>query len=162
MSSIDYPWAVAKPLFRDLKSLFRRPARLQIAALCYRFCDGKLEVLLVTSRSSRRWILPKGWPIMKRKAHRTAGIEAYEEAGIVGKVSKKPFDSFKSYKGHRGGLRIRTNIMVYPVAVKDQLDEFPEVGQRDIAWMPIDEAIKKADEPGLSRLLVRFNDEMAK
>ncbi|MEJ8474525.1 NUDIX hydrolase [Roseibium algae] len=161
MSSIDSSWAVTKPLFRDLKSLFRRPARLQIGALCYRVREGDVEVLLVTSRSSRRWILPKGWPILKRRAHKTASIEAYEEAGIVGNVSKKPFGTFNSYKGHAGGLKIRTQVMIFLIQVTDTLDDYPEVGQRELRWLAIDDAIKLADEQGLSRLLSKFNAEMA-
>lgn len=161
MSSIDFSSVAARPILRDLKSLFRRPARLQIAALCYRVRKGKIEVLLVTSRSSRRWILPKGWPIMKRRAHKTAEIEAYEEAGIIGKVAKTAFGSFPSYKGHNGGLKIRTDVAVYPIRVERQLDSFPELGQRELSWLSIDDAIEAADEPGLSQLLGQFKSKLA-
>ncbi len=162
MSSLATSWTVANPLFRDLKALFRRPARLQIAALCFRECEGETKVLLVTSRTARRLILPKGWPIMKRKAHKTALIEAYEEAGVVGKAAKKPFGSFMSHKGHHGGLKIRTEVLVYLVKVESILDDFPEAGQRELRWLSIEDAIRQADEPGVSRILARFRDEVAK
>ncbi|WP_417669820.1 NUDIX hydrolase [Roseibium sp.] len=162
MSSLDFSSAVARPFFRDLKNLFRRPARLQIAALCYRMHEDERQVLLVTSRSSRRWILPKGWPIMKRKAHKTAVVEAFEEAGVIGKASKKPYDTYMSYKGHGGGLKIRTEVLVYLLRADDQTKDFPEAGQREIRWLSIEQAIEQTDEPGLIRVLQRFNRETAK
>ncbi|WP_417689301.1 NUDIX hydrolase [Roseibium sp.] len=142
--------------------MFRPPARLQIAALCYRVEEGELQVLLVTSRSSRRWILPKGWPMMKRKAHKTAVIEAYEEAGVVGKASKKPYDRFMSHKGVRAGFKVRTEVLVYLIQAEKQTDDYPEAGQREIRWLAVDKAIEQADEAGLARVLRRFKDEMAK
>ena len=44
--------------------LLRRPERMQVSALCHRRdASGKTEILLITSRGTGRWILPKGWPI---------------------------------------------------------------------------------------------------
>lgn len=161
MTTIDTSWVSARPFINDIVSLFRRPARLQIAALCYRINDGRLEVMLVTTRSSRRWIIPKGWPALHRKGHRTATNEAYEEAGVVGKVDRKMFASFKSYKGHSNGWKVRTKVLVYLIAVEKQKDSFPEAGQRDVRWLAIEEAIQKADESGLKTVLSRFKTEMA-
>lgn len=149
------------PILSHFKHMVRRPSRLQIAALCYRMDKDEPQVLLVTSRSTRRLILPKGWPIMKSRAHKTARTEAYEEAGVLGKVSKKPYGRFRSYKGHKAGLKLRTDVLVYLIEVKRQLEDFPEKGQRDLLWLSIPEAIKKADEPGLARLLSQLQHEMA-
>lgn len=161
MTLIDTNWVSARPYLNDIVSLFRRPARLQIAALCYRFNEVELEVMLITTRSSRRWIIPKGWPALHRKAHRTATNEAYEEAGVVGKVDPKLFASFRSYKGHSNGWKVRTKVLVYLIKVEKQEVSFPEVGQRDVSWLPIDEAIQKADESGLKAVLGNFKTKMA-
>ncbi|MBD8889988.1 NUDIX domain-containing protein [Roseibium litorale] len=157
----------ARPFFRAVTSLFQRPPRLQIAALCYRVMadpgpDGKrCEVLMVTSRGTGRWILPKGWPIMTRKGHKTAEIEAFEEAGVNGKAGKKPFASFQSHKGFRGGFAVPTDVLVYLVEVTGETQDYPELGQRERKWMPIEDAVKIASEPGIARVLSRFNSEMA-
>ncbi|WP_269582356.1 NUDIX hydrolase [Roseibium sp. Sym1] len=133
--------------------MFRRPARLQIAALCHRRRHGKLEVLLVTSKSTQRWILPKGWPILSHRAHRTAAIEAYEEAGVVGKAHKKPFASFSSHKGGEAGLKIRTENLVFLVEVEDTLKDFPDSGERDVRWVSIKEAVRISNDDGLVDVL---------
>lgn len=159
MALLDFNWAVTAPVMQTLRSLFRRPARLQIAALCYRMRNGGPEVLLVTSRTSRRWIFPKGWPILDRDASWTAQTEAYEEAGVVGAVENKPFASFMSYKGYKGGLKLRTEVLVFRIQAEDFLEDFPEAGQRQIAWLPLDDAITRADEAGAQRVLRRFRDE---
>ncbi|MCK7612064.1 NUDIX hydrolase [Roseibium sediminicola] len=123
---------------------------MQIAALCHRMRDGRAEVLLVTSKSTRRWILPKGWPILSHRAHRTAAIEAFEEAGVVGRVHKNPFASFSSYKGGEAGLKIRTEILVFLVDVDSVAEEFPDSAERDSRWVSIEEAIKITNDSGLA------------
>lgn len=141
---------------QNLALIFRRPARLQVAALCHRMRDGQLEVLMITSRSTRRWILPKGWPILTLKAHRTAAIEAFEEAGVVGKARKRPFASFRSHKGGDGGLKIRTEVLVYLVDVEKSAKAFPERGERDVRWVSVEEAIRLTDEAGLVPVLEKL------
>ncbi|WP_425342943.1 NUDIX hydrolase [Rhizobium etli] len=72
--------------------LFRREAIEQFAAICYRKVgDNLVEVLLITSRDSGRWIIPKGWPIAKLAPHQVAEREAWEEAGVKGKARKRLF-----------------------------------------------------------------------
>lgn len=142
--------------FRTLSLMFRRPARLQVAALCHRKRGGQLEVLMITSRSTRRWILPKGWPVLSMKAHRTAAVEAFEEAGVVGKAHKRPFASFRSHKGGDGGLKIRTEVLVYLVDVEKSAKAFPERGERDIRWVSVEEAIRLTDEAGLVSVLQKL------
>lgn len=157
----------SRPFFRAVTSLFQRPHRLQIAALCYRVVQDReqgtqrCEVLMVTSRGTGRWILPKGWPIMTRKGHKTAEIEAFEEAGVQGKAAKKPFASFQSHKGFRGGFAVPTDVLVYLVEVKGETGDYPELGQRERKWLPVKEAIEIASEPGIARVLSRFDGETA-
>jgi 8-oxo-dGTP pyrophosphatase MutT (NUDIX family) len=143
---------------QSLTGMFRRPARLQIAALCKRERDGIQEVLLITSKSTRRWILPKGWPVVTYKAHRTAAIEAFEEAGVIGTARPKPFASFRSHKGGEAGLKIRTEVLVFLVDVESTTTEFPEYGKRDVRWVSIDEAIKLTEEPSLAKVLLKLQN----
>lgn len=133
--------------------LLRRPPRNQLAALCYRSGSAGAEVLLITSRNTRRLIIPKGWPMAKHSARKTARQEAYEEAGIIGKVAKEPIGEFASHKGLGNGLKVRTNVIVYPLAVDDQVSDYPETGQRDLLWMPLEEAALRCEDDGLRQLL---------
>lgn len=144
-------------LLQSVLAMFRRPARLQIAALCHRMREGKVEVLLVTSKSTRRWILPKGWPILSRRAHRTAAIEAFEEAGVTGRVHKNPFASFSSYKGGEAGLKLRTEILVFLVDVESETEEFPDSAERDVRWVSIKDAVRMTNEPGLIDVFRKLN-----
>ncbi len=157
--SLIHPSLARQPSwFRNFLLLFRRPARLQVAALCRRVRNGKTEVLLVTTKTTRRWILPKGWPIQKFRAHRTAEIEAFEEAGVTGKVHEIPFASFQSHKGAAAGLKLKTEVLVYLIDAEADAQDFPESGKRKVRWVSIDEAIKLTDEPGLIDVLQRLKD----
>ncbi|KZM48310.1 NUDIX hydrolase [Labrenzia sp. OB1] len=140
---------------QGLSGLFVKPARLQIAALCVRPSDSEPEVLLVSTRDTGRLILPKGWPEKDKPAHQTAVIEAYEEAGVVGKAQAKPIGSFRSFKGLSDGLKIRTKVLVFMIRFEKQLEDFPEIGQRRCVWMPLSEAVEAADETPLKRFLHR-------
>ncbi|MGB7287736.1 MAG: NUDIX hydrolase [Salaquimonas sp.] len=149
--------AVRYPAFRKLsdtiKLMFARPVRTQLAALCYRDGIDEPEILLITSRKTKRLIIPKGWPMAKHSARKTAKIEAYEEAGIIGKVAKEPIGEFRSLKGLGNGFSVKTNIVVYPLKVEEQLTEYPETGQRDLLWLPVNEAAEKCQDEGLRALL---------
>ena len=70
----------------------------QVAALPFRIKDGKIEVLLVTSRETKRWLIPKGWPMKGKKPHKAAAQEAEEEAGVKGEIKNKPLGSYDYWK----------------------------------------------------------------
>lgn len=80
--------------------LFSGAFRTQYGALCYRVGteNGKVEVLLITSRGTGRWIIPRGWPMRKKKPHEAAEIEAWEEAGVRGRVRKTPVGRYTYLK----------------------------------------------------------------
>jgi len=145
----DFSW------LHGLAGLFVKPVRLQIAALCVRPGEREPEILLVSTRDTGRLILPKGWPEQDKPACETASIEAYEEAGILGKTDVRPIGSFRSYKGLSSGLKIRTKVLVFKVRFETQLKDFPEIGQRKRLWLPLSEAIDAVDEPALGRFLRR-------
>ncbi len=130
--------------------------RLQVAALCYRFAHGRAEVLLVTSRDTGRWVLPKGWPMPGRSPARTAAREAFEEAGVLGRVAQTPIGSFHYRKILDDGSSLPCRVEVFPLAVRRLLRDFPERRQRVRKWMTMAKAAARVAEPELRDLLLTF------
>jgi 8-oxo-dGTP pyrophosphatase MutT (NUDIX family) len=138
----------------------RLPARaFQIAALVYRWNGGTLEVLLVTSRESRRWILPKGWPVAGKTPAASAAQEADEEAGILGHVMKKPIGRYSAVK-RIGETSLPCDVEVYPLEFAKQKQKWKERGERACRWLPIEQAVEAIAEPELAALLHDFAREM--
>jgi 8-oxo-dGTP pyrophosphatase MutT (NUDIX family) len=137
--------------------MFRRPSRFQVAALCYRKTKGRKEVLLVTTRGTGRWMLPKGWPMDGKSAAEAARIEAWEEAGVrSAKVRRAPVGEFAYMKNHDDGLSEPCSATVYAIKVAKVADDFPEAGQRKRIWVPLHEAADMVEEEGLRDLLRAF------
>ncbi len=136
--------------------LFKERMREQFAALCYRIRRdrGIFEVLLVTSRESGRWIIPKGWPITGKKPHEVAAIEAFEEAGVRGKAKKKPFGYFTYLKMFDNGERVPCCVQVHLLNVEEMSDVFHEKGQRISEWVSCVEAARRVREPELKGLFL--------
>src|SRR5262245_33648555 len=99
----------------------------QYGAVPFRVRDGKLQIMLVTSRRTKRWIVPEGWPL--KTPRQTARREAYEESGVRGKVHRKPLGSFR-YKKKLGNRTRVVALKVFPLAVKKQLKKWPERKER--------------------------------
>jgi 8-oxo-dGTP pyrophosphatase MutT (NUDIX family) len=129
---------------------------IQYAALPFRLVEGEPQVLLVTSRETKRWILPKGQPEKKVTACNVAAQEAYEEAGVVGQISTRSIGSFPSMKRLRSGQEVATRVRVYMLDVARELDDWPEMGERERRWLNIGEAVMMASEPGLTQFLLHF------
>ena len=128
-------------------------ARQQIAALPYRIADhGLIEVLLVTSRETGRWIIPKGWPMKNKKPHKAAAQEAAEEAGVKGTVAKTAIGRFRYWKRRTRDF-VLCEVNVYPLKVSKQLKTWPERGQREVRWFSPEEAALHIDEPELAALV---------
>jgi 8-oxo-dGTP pyrophosphatase MutT (NUDIX family) len=126
----------------------------QSAALPFRITPGGLCVLLVTSRESRRWIIPKGWPIRGLKPRDVAAREAYEEAGLVGRiVGKGPIGSYHYSKRLPDGVEQLCRVKVFLLAVDYQVDEWPEKAQREWRWIAPAEAAQMVQEGGLAEIL---------
>ena len=134
--------------------LFRRPKRLQVAALCYRTTRTGKEVLLVTSRGTGRWILPKGWPMRGKSDAQAAVQEAWEEAGVKpANVGEDPIGRYGYDKVLDDGLPLPVETLVYPVEVDQLLKSYPESSQRRRKWVSPNQAAELVAEPELQSLL---------
>jgi 8-oxo-dGTP pyrophosphatase MutT (NUDIX family) len=115
--------------------------RVQYAALPYRLYGGSLmEVLLITSRDTGRWIIPKGWPLKGKPPHKAAAREAREEAGLVGKINRRPIGSFSYEKRLKRGKIVVCEVQVFGLKVKRQRASWPEKGERQLKWLSQTEA----------------------
>lgn len=141
----------------DQKLSLLREARgvvpVQFAALCLRRKAGKREVLLVTSRDTGRWVLPKGWQIEGRSGAETALIEAWEEAGVVGSLSGPAQGHYLYAKRLRQSVSFACRVEVHPVKVSRLSADFPERAERRRKWMGLKAASKAVAEPELAALL---------
>ena len=143
-------------IFRNLlgRMLGRRPPALQVGALCLQAETGK--VLMVTSRGTGRWIIPKGWPMDGRSVGGAALREAWEEAGVRGEVEETAFGRYSYDKKLTRGLSAPVEVQVHLVRVEGLDKNFPERKQRQRRWFTPDEAAGLVDESGLARLLRRL------
>ena len=139
------------PLFREHGS--------QVAALCWR--TGP-QVLLITSLTTRRWIIPKGWRADGMTPADAAAREALEEAGVTGKITPQPIGSFHYLKERKDGGGVPCSVAVFALEVTGQLDDWPEKGARELAWLSPDAAAAKVSEPGLRELLRGFGEKPAR
>lgn len=140
-------------LAEQADKLFRGQAIEQFAAICYVQLPEGIKVLLITSRQSGRWIIPKGWAMDNRAPHQVAEREAWEEAGIRGKAKKKPFGYYTYLKMLDTGDRVASVVQVHLVEAAASDVEFKEKGQRTVAWLPPHEAAALVREPELKSLL---------
>ncbi len=134
----------------------RPPKRVQYAALPYRFSGRSREVMLVTSRETRRWIIPKGWPQKGKAPHHSAAREAYEEAGVVGAMARRPLGSFEYEKRVKDGRVIICEVYVFPLQVKRQNKKWPERRQREVKWVSASRAANWIKEPMLRTIIRRL------
>ena len=127
----------------------------QCGILPFRRTANGLEVLLVTSSTRKRWIIPKGNVEPHLSVLESARKEAYEEAGIKGKVRTVPFGSYL-HESPSGPSQVQ----VYLMEVVDELSSWPEHGERDRIWMSVREAHDRVLEPGLKQLLIQLVEEV--
>lgn len=143
------------PIF--LSGAGKRDVRTQFAALCYRVRKTKIQVLLITSRGTQRWIVPKGWPMDKRTPAESAVQEAWEEAGVRGQSDGRCLGIFSFSKDADDLGALPCLAMVYAVEVDELADDYPEVGQRKRKWMSRKKAARLVSEPELARILRDFD-----
>lgn len=123
---------------------------IQVGALCLR---GDGRVLLVTSRDTGRWIIPKGWTMHGRSRSDAALREAWEEAGVKGRVAKGSVGRYHYDKILRDGRAQPVEVRVFRVTVNKLAKSYPEVDQRKRRWFTPAAAAKRVAEPELQQLL---------
>ena len=116
----------------------------QCAAVPYRHGPDGPEVLLVTSRTKGRWIVPKGDVESKLGPRKTAAQEALEEGGVTGRVAKKPFGCYL----HGSGL-----VDVFLLRVEAEHAAWPEDRFRERRWVRACQAAGHAEVAGLRPIL---------
>lgn len=136
-----------------------QPPRLQVGALCWRRSRKGLRVLLITSRDTGRWIIPKGWPMRNRTEAGAAAREAWEEAGLKGEVSTASIGVYTYRKRMPHGGLLPCVVRVYPLAAREILQKFPETGQRRARWFSPEKAARKVEEHELAALIRTFDPD---
>lgn len=126
--------------------------RQQVGALPIRWTGDEPRVLLVTSRETQRWIIPKGWRMRGRSNAEAAAQEALEEAGVRGRVHTKPIGRYKYAKRLADGVE-DCKVTTYLLEVTEELDAFPEMAERQREWFTVADAVACADDEGLRAIL---------
>ncbi|NTJ11699.1 NUDIX hydrolase [Rhizobium lusitanum] len=144
--------------------LFGGMFRSQFGAVCFRYKDGgeEFEILVITSRESGRWIIPKGWPIKGKKPHEVAAIEAWEEAGVRGTVRKRTIGRYTYLKDLDDANVAPCIVEMFQIEVKEVRADFKEQGQRILNWVTPSEAARRVREIELKSLLVHFSPQTKK
>lgn len=143
----------------ELGDAAKTDLRTQFAALCYRIKDEKVQFCLITSRGTGRWIIPKGWPMDGETPMNAAATEAFEEAGVRGKISSRPIGVYSYNKARANDDDLPCIAVVYPLKVKRVLTKWPEKKQRQRKWVSRKKAAALIDEPELSEIMLRFKPE---
>ncbi len=141
----------------QLSEYDKRDLRTQFGALCWRKHRSEVQVLLVTSRRSKRWILPKGWPIDGSTPVEAAMEEAWEEAGVKGKSKPICVGLFSYTKELDGDSNLPCMVALFPVKVTSLANDWPEKSERKRRWFSLKKAASLVQEPELSSILKKFD-----
>ncbi len=130
----------------------------QVATLVWRSYQGQLQVMLITSRGTGRWVLPKGWPQKGYTFAQTAAREAFEEAGVNGELDPIVFGSYEYEKDDMDEDDISVfTVYVYPLKFLQQSEDWPEKDQRIVEWFSPRKAASLVHEADLRTLILRFS-----
>ncbi len=153
--------SITKQLPLKLRSGGKTDVRAQFGALCWRVKNDQVQICLITSRTRKRWIIPKGWPMHKQTPANAAATEAFEEAGVAGEAFDICLGVYSySTPGKVENAPILT--MVYPLHVTHVHSKWPEKHQRRRKWFSLEKAAKKLSEPALKQIVASFNPEKIK
>ncbi|MEP9368158.1 NUDIX domain-containing protein [Xanthobacter sp. VNH20] len=151
--------AAREILFQKMPITSDKPSlrRLQYAALPYRQRqDGEVQIRLITSRETRRWVVPKGWPIKGLTPSQTAAREAYEEAGLIGAMAHAAVGLYSYEKRLSPTRSVSCDVMVFPMKVKRYVKKWPERLERVGFWFSAESAAAAVQEEGLGQLILQF------
>jgi 8-oxo-dGTP pyrophosphatase MutT (NUDIX family) len=138
----------------------RRTTGIQYAALPYRVSGETLEILLITSRRTRRWIIPKGWPTEGHQPSMCAALEALEEAGVSGVIEKNAIGHYQYLKQFKMGVSVPCKVDVFALKVTRERRTWAERNQRERRWCTVAEAAAAVDEPQLRLTILKFGAQM--
>jgi 8-oxo-dGTP pyrophosphatase MutT (NUDIX family) len=133
-----------------------RPRRQYAALPLTQGENGERMVMLITSRETGRWVIPKGWPKKGLAPHALAAREAFEEAGLRGEIGHEPIGRYDYAKRLRDGRTVSCEVEVFPLSVAGQDEDWPEKGQRATRWFTPAEAATMVEESGLNALLLKL------
>jgi 8-oxo-dGTP pyrophosphatase MutT (NUDIX family) len=133
------------------------PPKKQIAALPWRRKKDRIEILLITSRETKRWVIPKGWPMDHLLDYNAARQEALEEAGVKGHVQRDPIGFYDYDKRLKDGTVQPCRVCVFALEVNTKHSQWREREQRKREWFTSKEAILKIGEPGLQSIISQFS-----
>lgn len=118
--------------------------------------DGEPRFLLITSRTTRRWIIPRGNPIRGLSPSQSAAQEAHEEAGLTGYVGSEELGSYPYLKHRRNGSSDPARVHVFPLSSPVQSRDWPERDERETRWFTRSEAVEAVEEEELKALIRSF------
>lgn len=140
-------------LRHSLGMLFgRRPPAMQVGAICR--CVATGDVVLITSRGTGRWVIPKGWPMEGKTLSAAAATEAWEEAGVEGRMHDAELGRYRYDKEQERGYSVPVEVRVFLMDAERLRADFPESKQRKRRWFPPAEAARLVAEPGLREILL--------
>ena len=134
---------------------------VQYGAICWRMHRGKVEVLLITSRDTGRWVIPKGWPMDKRSPSEAARQEAWEEAGVRGEIADTAIGLFNYVKLLSPKRSCECAVQVFALRVSELVDKFPERKERRRKWFAAEKAARKVNEPQLRQVLMGLSANLS-
>ncbi len=147
------PTAVATMIRKAQKS----GKTVQFGALVYRIRNNQPQILLITSRGRQQWLIPKGWPIDGLKPHKAAAQEAWEEAGVSGRVNKYSLGMLRHTKDRGSPRATKTRIIVFPMEASKLATKFPEAKQRRRKWLSPKKAAARIANPELAQMVRAFD-----
>lgn len=121
--------------------------------------NGKLRVLMVTSRDTGRWVMPKGWLMDGKKPWRAAEIEALEEAGATGFISHHAIGTYSYPKRLDDGSKLHCTVTIYPMFVQKLRLRWKERHERRRHWFSLKKAAKLVNEKELSEILLKVAED---
>ena len=131
-----------------------KATHFQYAALPYRrLANAAIEVMLITSRDTGRWVIPKGWPGEGLAERESAAREAREEGGLVGRMGERPIGRYRYQKRLADGSSVACSVEVFPLEVERQLKTWPERKERRTRWFVLGDAADAVEEPELAAMI---------
>ncbi|WP_051227440.1 NUDIX hydrolase [Oceanospirillum beijerinckii] len=110
------------------------------------------QVCLVTSRRHGHWMIPMGKKEKKLSNADVARLEAYEEAGVLGRLNKKNTLKVNTCSGHKKKKRC---VFIYPMEVRSKLKRWPEKKQRQRCWVSIKKLSKLLSDKNLAKAITK-------